>query len=317
MKILSLVLLISLFLSGSFANARSLTQQAQPQLVKVPGTKVSIAPPANFKPSAQFPGFGDEENGSSIMITELPAPYTQVADGFTKEALATRGMRLLSRKEISLNGRPALLLHVMQVLQSIAYLKWMVVTGNEKETALITATFPERLKAQFSSELERSSLSARWDAEAEIDPLAGLNFSFKDDPSLKFARRVSNMALLTKDGALPGKPTNEPLFILASSFSQLTILDIKKFAEERLMRIENVSGIAIKKQYDVTIAGMQGSEIIAEGEWKDLPKAPMTFYQVLLIDGKNYFLMQGFAPREEQGKYLTIFKRIAQSFRKK
>jgi hypothetical protein len=315
-KILFLVFSILLFLSGSFASTRSLPF-AQTKLVKVPGTKVSLVPPPGLKPSDRFPGFGDEETSSSIAITETPAPYSEMARGFTKEALATNGMSLLSRKEISLNERPGILFHLRQETQSGDILKWMVMTGDEKETVLITAAFPERMKARWSSEMEKAVLSALWDVEAETDPLAGLNFSFEDDPSLKFARRMSNMVMLTKDGALPGKPTNDPFFIIGSSISQVTIPDIGKFAEKRLMQIEQVSGIAIKQQSDVTIAGLPGSEIVADAKWNDLPDSPVVVYQVLLLDGKNYFLMQGFAPREEQERYLAIFYRIAQSFRKK
>jgi hypothetical protein len=263
------------------------------------------------------PGFGDEETSSSIVITETPAPYSEMARGFTKEALATNDMSMLSRKEISLNGRPGILLHLRQETQSGDILKWMVMTGDEKETVLITAAFPEKMKARWSSEMEKAVLSAQWDVEAETDPLAGLNFSFEDDPSLKFARRVSNNVMLTKDGALPDQPTNDPFFIIGSSFSQVTIPDVGKFAEKRLMQIEQVSGVAIREQSDVTIAGLPGSEIIAEAKWNDLPDAPVVVYQVLLLDGKNYFLMQGFAPREEQERYLAIFNRVAQSFRKK
>jgi hypothetical protein len=84
------------------------------------------------------------------------------------------------------------------------------------------------------------------------------------------------------------------------------------------MLIEKVSGITIKKQSDVTIAGLPGSEIIAEAQSENPPNKSVTIYQVLLLDGKGgYFFMQGFAPREEQEKYLAIFTRIAQSFRKK
>ena len=317
MKILSLVLLVLPLLSGSFTISHSLTPQAQPALVKVPGTKVSIVPPAGLKPTEQFPGFGDEETKTSILIAELPAPYSLFADGFTKEALATKGMSLLSRKEISLNGRPGILLHVRQEAGSLALLKWMVVTGNEKETALVTATFLEEMKARWSSEMERSVLSVQWEGEAKIDPLAGLNFSFNADPSLKVARRITNMVILTIDGAMPGKPTNDPFFIIGSSVSEPLILDAKKFAEGRLMQIEQISGPVIKKHSDVTIAGLSGSEIIAEAQWKDRPDTPVTVYQVLLLDEKNYFIMQGFAPREGREKYLVIFNRIAQSFRKK
>jgi hypothetical protein len=315
-KILSFVFPVLLLFPCSFANARS-APFAQSKLVKVPGTKVSLVPPTGLKPSERFPGFLDEETSSSIVITEMPAPYSQIADGFTKEALATRGMNLLSRREISINGRSGILLHVGQEARSIAFLKWMVITGDEKETVLITATFPEEMKAQLSSAMEKSALSVLWDSKAKIDPLAGLNFSFNDDPSLRFARRISSGVILTKDGALPGKPTNDPFFIIAPSVSQAAIPDIKKFAEMRLMQIEKVSGVAIKRQSDVTIAGLSGSEIVAEAQWNDSPAAPVVLYQVLLLDGENYFIMQGMAPREEQEKYLAIFNRVAKSFHKK
>jgi hypothetical protein len=316
MKILPFVFSVLLFLPISFANPSSLAF-AQPKLVKVPGTKASLVPPASLKSSDRFPGFLDEETSSSIVITELPAPYSEIADGFTKEALATKGMNLLSKKEISLDGRPGVLLHVGQEARSIAFLKWMVVTGNEKETLLVTATFPEEMKAQFSSVMGQSALSVKWDAEAKIDPVAGLNFSFEDDPSLKFARRFSKMVTFTKDGALPGKPTNDPFFIIGSSVSQVMISDIRKFAEARLKEIEKVSGVAIKKQSDVTIAGLPGNEIFALAKLNAEPNKTVIIYQVLLLDGKDYFVMRGVVSRGEQEKYLEVFARVAQSFRKK
>jgi hypothetical protein len=316
MKILPFVFPVLLCLSGSFANSRSLPF-AQPKLVKVPDTKVSLVPPASLKLTERFPGFSDDETNSSIIVTELPAPYSKFANEITKEAFAKRGMNLLSRREVSLNGRPGILLHVRQEAQSVAFLKWIVVTGNEKATVMVAAAFPEEMKAQLSSAMEQSALSVQWDAEAKIDPLAGLNFSFNDDPSLKFAERISRAVILTKDGALPPKSTNGTIFIISSSLPEAMISDLGKFAEEQMMQIEQISGIAIKKKSDVTIDGLPGKEIVAEAKWKDLPDAPVVVYQVLLLDGEYHFIMQGFAPREEQEKYLAVFTRIAKSFRKK
>jgi hypothetical protein len=317
-EILSLVFPVLLFLSGNSGTFCQIAAPAQSQsaLVKVPGTKVSLVPPSGLKPADRFPGFVDEETSSSIMVTELPVPYSEMAKGLTKETLATKGMNLLSRNEITLNGKPAILLHVAQEARSIAFLKWMIMTGNEKELVMVTATFPENLKTEFSSPMKQSALSVQWEADAEIDPLAGLNFTFKDDPALKFAKRFSNLVILTKDGALPGKPTNDPFFTIAPSFSQGIIPDAKKFAEKMLAEEDDISGLVIKKQSDVTIAGLQGIEIVAEAQSKK-PDMPVAVYLVLLLDGNNYFRMQGIAPREEQEKYLAIFIRVAQSFRKK
>ena len=312
MKILSFVFPVLLFLSGSLANASSLPS-AQPKLVKVPGTKVSLAPPADLKPSSQFPGFDDQETGASITIAEMPGPYSVMAEGLTKEALAAKGISLLSRKEISLNGRAGILLHLRQEISSVDVLKWLAVTGNEKETIFIAATFPEKVKARWSSEMEKSVLSAQLDAAPGADPLAGLNFSFNEDPSLKVARRFPNLVILTRDGNVL---SDGPLFTINSSSSEAIIHDVKKFAKE-LMQTAQVSGITIKKQSDVTIAGLPGNEIVAEAKWNVTPSQAVIIYQVLLLDGKNYFLMQGFASRGEEEKYLAVFARIAQSFRKK
>lgn len=317
MRVLAIVFPVLLFLSEPFAIARSLPF-AQEKPVKVPGTKVSLVPPAGLKPTERFPGFGDEETRSSIMVTEMPAPYQKISEALTKEGLATKGINLLSKKEISLNGRPGILLHVAQEAQSIAFLKWMVITGDEKETVIVTATFPSELKERSSSAMEQSMLSVQWDAEAEVDPLVGLNFTFKDDPEMKFARSISNAAMLTKDGSLSEKTRNDPFLIIAPAISDVVISNIRQFAESRLMQIKKITDPVIKKQSDITIAGLPGSEIIAEARWSDSPdKPPVVIYQALLIDGNSYFLMQGTTPPEAREKYLAIFSRIAQSFRKK
>jgi hypothetical protein len=65
--------------------------------IKVPGTKCSLIPPSGFVAITNFSGFQSSETGASIMINELPAPYQQLVDGFTAEALKTHGMILISK----------------------------------------------------------------------------------------------------------------------------------------------------------------------------------------------------------------------------
>ena len=292
------------------------TVWGQAQSTQVTGTKVSLTPPAGFKPSEQFPGFLHEASGASIMVTEMPAPYSKITEAFTKEALATKGMTLLARRPHTVSGKAGLLIHLRQVAQGTAFLKWLVATGTEKETVLITATFPEAVKLKWSAALEKSVLNAQWNDAAEIDQFAGLNFSIKDHPEMKIARRISNMLLLTKDGVIPDKPANDPMLIVGSAISDVAIGDLKQFAAARLQEINQITGITIKEQTPVTIGGLLGSEIIADAEWQN-PSAPVTVFQIVLQNEKSYFIVQGFAPRGEQQKYLTIFRGIAQSFQKK
>lgn len=308
-RLILTVVVLSWFACASIA--------AQEKPIPVAGTKVSLTPPAEFKPSSRFPGFAVEESQASIMVTEMPAPYATLVQAFTSEGLETRGMSLISRREVKLGGKPAILFHLRQVAQSTAFLKWLAMTGNERETVLITGTFPETAKDRFSATVETSVLSAVWNTEAKVDPLEGLNFAIEEQPDLKFARRLSNMILLTKDGTLPGKPTNDPMLAVGSSLSEVEIQDVKSFADRRLRQITQVSEPVIETQRTLTIAGLPGSEIIAKAVWKAGGQEPVAVFQIILLDGKNYFLLQGFAPFEERKKYLEIFGKIAQSFRKK
>jgi hypothetical protein len=294
-----------------------LAPMIQTGMISVPGTKVSLAPPQGFTPAEKFPGFLSEETGASIMVTEMPAPYEKMVGAFDKDGLATKGMTLLSRKDVTIDGRPSVLLHIRQVAQSIAFLKWIVVTGNEQETALITATFPEEFKTRLSASLEKTVLGAKWDAEAKKDPLEGLNFSVEMDPALKIAGRMTNALMMTRDGALPGKPTDDPLLIVGSAISQVEVKDGKLFAEARLRKTTSVTDIRIRKTHEITINGLSGYEIIADARGGSDSEQPIVIYQVVLFDGSSYFIMQGFTASSEQQTYLGAFSRIARSFRKK
>ena len=74
----------------------------------VPGTRVELEPPEGFTPSRRFPGFEHLAQGASIMVNEVPAGYAELRAGFTREGLASRGMRLIEMKDVAVAGAPAL-----------------------------------------------------------------------------------------------------------------------------------------------------------------------------------------------------------------
>lgn len=284
--------------------------------VAVPGTKVRLVPPAGLPPTNQFPGFFDEESNASILVTEMPAPYSEMSKAFTKEALALKGITLISKEEISIGEKPGVLLHLRQEAR-IVVLKWLVMTGNETEVVMITGTFPEDLKTRWSSPLRTSVLAAKWDATLKTDPLAGLLFTIQDDPELKFAKRISNMIALTYNGEFPGKPNNDPLLIVGPTIMRNMIADKKGFSERRLYQHTGVSVSEIKSVNEVAIAGLQGYEIVAEGKQTKPVIGSVLIYQTILFDSDSYFLLVGFAPMDKEKKYLEIFQRVAKTFRKK
>src|SRR5215218_9058385 len=117
-KFLLLLLLAGYLSSGQSGN-----------LVKVPGTKCSLIPPAGFEPSSSFGGFQNAETGASIMINEIPAPYQEMVDGFTEEALKARGMTLTSKEPIDFNHSKATMIRLNQAANGITYLKQILIFG--------------------------------------------------------------------------------------------------------------------------------------------------------------------------------------------
>ena len=44
----------------------------------VRGTRVVLTPPAGFVVADRFPGYLSQETGASLMVLELPAPFTEI-----------------------------------------------------------------------------------------------------------------------------------------------------------------------------------------------------------------------------------------------
>src|SRR5262245_26099634 len=110
-------------------------------LVDVPGTHVSLVPPEDFVASTDFPGFVLEEEEASIRIGELPGPKEQTLSGMTPEGLASQGMTLVRKEELTVNGGPATIIEATQEAGEDTFAKSILILGDE-QTAMVTATHP-------------------------------------------------------------------------------------------------------------------------------------------------------------------------------
>ena len=161
-------------------------------LERINGTKVSLDVPNGFTKAAQFPGYMKQDQGASIMVTEVPAPFSAVAQGFTQQGLASKGMTLLKIETSNLVTKGSLLIHVSQEAQGIKFLKWMFVFGNTKETIMVVATLPEQFKGELLAPLKKSVLSVTWDINAKIDFYEGLTFRVTEKEDLLISKKIGN-----------------------------------------------------------------------------------------------------------------------------
>ena len=282
----------------------------------VPATRVSLIKPKGFTAAKNFSGFEQTNTGASIIITEMPAPYTQIASGLNAANLKTRGMTLRKKQSITIDGYSGQLLQVTQVANLIEFVRWLVVFGDETETVIIGASLPKNLQSSLSLPLKSSILSAKWQKTKVLDPLADINFAVESTPKLKFALRVQNSLLYTGDGVIPAKSPESPIFIVAQAISNITVKDRKQFSENRLAQTAQIENLSIDTSSVISINGLSGYEIIGKARERDT-NTPLTVYQVMLFEEDTYYIIQGIVGEKLKAEYLDDFQRMARSFKRK
>jgi len=310
-----LIIIISLSITGSTAFSQSQTPTTK--LTKITGTRVSLIPPQGFTPAAHFPGYELESVGASIMVIELPASFSEVAPSLSDSAaLLKRGMSFVSREDVKLKGISGALVKVTQNKDGIDYVKHLLVFGDERKAVLIVATVTQSQAHVLAEKMKASLLSATWDSGLNLSTTEGLKFEVNQLGDLRIANRTMNLLSYTRGGIFPSQDINDPLFIVGESFSKVAPVDIESFAKARMLQTTSVTNIKLEQAQKVSIDKLRGYEIIANAT-DAASRQPMLLYQVVLVEEENYYLMQGLVTDRHRDKYLTVFKEMARSFKRK
>ena len=298
--------LLSLLLIGQFVFGQT------EKHIKVAGTKCSLIPPEDFVAASSFSGFQNSNTGASIMINELPAPYQTMADGFTADALKTRGMTLLDKQAIDFNNAKATFIKVKQSANGTTYLKQILVFGDTKGTVLVNGIYPEASK-DIEDKIKDALLSTVYNAAQSDNALDAATFTIDiSNTDFKLIKYISGSLLYSTDGKIP---TEKPTLIVGNSIAKVSSQNQKQYAEERLKKLPRGEFNVIKEIKNITIDNLKGYEIIADGKTKD--DKPELVYQVILFNDKgDYYIILGQA-KEEFEKNLDTLKKIAKTFKRK
>ncbi len=284
--------------------------------VSFPAFGLKIRRPEGFEKADNFDGFGEPETQSSIMVLGIPAPYSQVTAGMTKEYLKTRGWSLKSRDDVNVNGLRGILVHFEQPAGDEVFLKWSFMFGDDQKTTMVTATFPKVQERELSARLKSAVLSLRPDRATAPDPGADLPFTLVATEKLKISPGINRTLAYTKDGVFMIKSPEDPLFVATSSLGEVIVGDRRKFAEQRVLGTVHTKQVKVKSNDRITIDGLDGFESLSEAE-EDLSGTPLVLYQVVLFDEGSYILMQGHVGAKFRDDFLPEFKAIARSLRRK
>jgi hypothetical protein len=310
-KILTTFLVfISLTVWGQKKIENKLTDQHQ----NIKGTKVSVIPPKGFTDGLNFLGLQQTESGSSIMILDIPGPYSETSKGITTENMLSKGVEMKKIETLTINGLPAIFATGTQNAYGNIYTKFILVFGTDNETIMINGVYPENLK-KVGDEIKKSMLTVYYEPDKKINPFEALDYSIDiSETKLKFGKSMSNSLIFSVDGQVPTASNDKTNLIVAKSFSQITAEDKKLFCINRLkqtpIEIEN-----IEYTNEITIDGISGYEIYAKGKNKKSSETE-NIYQVILFSDKLYYILFG-TTNDETDKSIEDIKKAIETFRRK
>lgn len=278
----------------------------------IPGTRVSLSVPDNFEIASDFSGIVWRDAGASIVVAEFAASVEKMRASLTRDALASRGMALSRVEEIESAMGPAAIFHISQNVQGIEAKRWILLSGNSRDTVIITANVPALLADEVEPVLRESLLTATWDPERIVDPLEAAGFSVSETDDLRISGSLLGSSLmLTKGGSQSKGSPEDPFIVIVRSTAGVAIMDLSAFAKRRLAETSKLSDQHITAESEITIGGMPAYELVADA--LDENAVPVVVYQVVALEGRYYYIIQGWVGAGLQNQYVEQFRTIARS----
>ncbi|MBI5217732.1 MAG: hypothetical protein HY958_02225 [Bacteroidia bacterium] len=295
---------------------KNLNNKITKDYISVPGTKISMFSPKGFTLATDFKGFRNVATGSSIMITIIPGNINNNLPGFTKDMLQNSGVFMLGSEEFKINGFRAVLIKAKQIAYQNSYLKWMLITGNDKETYLVNGSFLEKMEKEESKTVLASVLSTVYQPDKKVNPTEGMAFELSvKNTKFKQAKLVTNSLIYTVDGLVPTKSKDLSIITASAMTLSAKVNDQKKYCINSIKQYPSISEIPDKNIMSLIIDNCMGYEIFAYGVNKKNAKTEL-IYQAVLFNGDMSYSMVGIAVDAFE-ENLKIFKQIMQTFKKK
>jgi hypothetical protein len=278
------------------------------------GTKISLIPPKGFIKATNFLGLQQAQSGSTIMILDIPGPFSEISKGLTKAGFLSQGVEVKEIDNLTINNLPAILATGEQNAAGNTYTKFVLCFGTEKETIMINAVSPNNLK-EIGKEIKSSILTSFYEADKKINPLDVVDFEIDvSESKLIFAKSMSNTLVFSADGLLPTKSNDKTSLTVGKSFSKTVIEDRKLYSLNRLKQLP-IEIIKIEETNEILIDGISGYEIVATSKDKNTSE-PKKVYLVLLFSDSLYYILLGSTNQDFESNIANL-KNAVKTFKRK
>ncbi|MGE8320469.1 MAG: hypothetical protein ACN6O3_17085 [Comamonas sp.] len=238
---------------------------AQPAPMAVPGTSVTMAPPAGFALATGFAGFSAADSPSSILLAEMPPQaYAQLAPLFAdaqagRSTFATKGIAVERRTTIATAAGTVPVLVGSQAAHGQNFRKWMALFRGDK-VVLATVQAPAD-GGPAEAEVLRSLASVRLGpAASPQQALDALPFKIEAAAPFRVLNTMTGAGVTLTAGAKDVDPEGrQPLIVVASSLSApASATEPATLARSLLVQTHGLEQASNPRQESVDFAGTRG-----------------------------------------------------------
>jgi len=263
-----------------------------------------------LEPSNDYNGWVDRQNGISILTQTLAAPIKEVLAGFSPAAFEKQGMLWLEQEHTRWQAGEGLLVHALQMVGDVRFIKWIGAFGNDQRTFVVTGTAPEAMAGEYSEPLRQSILSVRLKSEANYAPQK--RFEFRSQGNWQ-PTALSDLGIAySLPGQDPTEKQSNPLAIAKRVVEQIPVAEQEHHSQSRIRSFPEVSEVTLEAIRKVSLDDLQGWEIQAVARSGGGEAAVL--YQLTLYAESEWYIFQGFCLASVASSILPQLTSLASSF---
>ncbi len=228
------------------------------------GSVVGLTPPAGMVESKQFSGFEDEKRRASILIVDLPSEaFPQIKEGFTNEALASKGIKVETREPFKVKDAQAFLVTGTQTAGPLSIRKWILLVGTDTLTSLVTVQAAEGAESELTDKEVKEALSTL-SFRSPQDQVAALPFTLKELAGFRVVRTLAGSTAILTDGpknVIQG--AEQPYMVITVAPGAPREDERRQFAIRALTTLNGLRDMKLERAEPLRIGQVNGFEVMA------------------------------------------------------
>ena len=275
--------------------------------INIPGTRLFIVPPADFKIATSFIGLQKDDNTIVQIYDYSDANYYTYATDFNKEEFEKSGAKVFEYKEFKVNNYPAKYIFMQNNANQNAI---SLLFGDSTFLTIIEADYPS---LDSGDEIQQLINTIYYDKNIKIND----SFFVLDDRKsiFKFSKTADGNLMYYVGGGDKRLNNNEPFIFVSRPIKQkFSLEDVSKNGISFLEEYYGLTDVRLDNVSTENVNGLPAYEVNVYGKMQE--GGNILIYQLTIYAKDKYFSIRGIA-KSDFDNNLREFKNLARTIKLK